>query len=208
MFQTNTKWLSRLNWVRLRRTQPLIITGCHPDSISTNLYIKETNFIISSPQAYFHAEKTHDACAEACEPMFIGHFGTYKSRPCVGGCVLNTKTLSLSQSRQEKFKKMPVHRFYLYLMHSICLQLACCHQLSHVENELRDLVTQHSVIRRAEMSAVIKDFRDGTIATVKWPSLIETAFELDRASEELLWYIHILEQLNTYNSKYKPLLRS
>lgn len=126
---------------------------------------------------------------------------------CVGECVLYSKILSLSQSRQEKFKKMPVHRFYLYIIHSICLPLACCHQLSPVENELRDLVTQHSVIRRAGMSAVIKDFRDGTIATVKWPSLIETVFELDRASEELLWYIHILEQLNTYHSKYKPLLR-
>lgn len=102
---------------------------------------------------------------------------------------------------------MPVHRFYLYIIHSICLPLACCHQLSPVENELRDLVTQHSVIGRAGMNTVIKNFRDGTIATVKWPSLIETAFELDRASDELLWYIHILEQLDIYNSKCKFLLR-
>ncbi|KAJ9283454.1 hypothetical protein DTO280E4_9144 [Paecilomyces variotii] len=50
------------------------------------------------------------------------------------------------------------------------------------------------------MTAVIKGFRDGTIATVKWPNLIETAFELDRASDELLWYIHIVEQLDIYNS--------
>lgn len=101
---------------------------------------------------------------------------------------------------------MSVHRFYLYLMHSICLPLACCHQLSHVENELRDLVTQDSVIMRAGMTAVIKGFRDGTIATVKWPSLIETAFELDRASDELLWYIHLLGQLDIYKSKCESLL--
>jgi len=175
-----------LNWVRLGNTQPLIITGCHPDAVQTNLYVNETSFITSSPQAYFHAQKTHDAPAEACEPKFIGHFGTYKSRPCVGEFVLYSKTLSLSQSRKENFNKMPVHRFYLYLMHSICLPLACCHQLSPVEKELRDLVTKNSVIMRAGMTAVIKGFRDGTIATVKWPSLIKTAFELDRASDELL----------------------
>jgi hypothetical protein len=56
MFQTNTKWSYRLNWVRLRHTQPLIVTGGHPDVISTNLYVKETSFITSSAQAYFHAQ--------------------------------------------------------------------------------------------------------------------------------------------------------
>lgn len=131
----------------------------------------------------------------------------YKSRLCVRESVLHSQTLSLSKSRKENLNKMPAHRFYLYLMHSVCLPLACCHQLSPVENELRDLVTQSSVIMRAGMTAVIKDFRDGTIATVKWPSLIETAFELDRASDELLWYFHILEQLDIHNSKCEFLLR-
>lgn len=115
----------------------------------------------------------------------------------------NTVRASITE---RNFNNMPVHRFYLYLMHSICLPLACCHQLSPVENELRDLVTQNSIIMRAGMTSVIKGFRDGTIATVNWPSLIETAFELDRASDELLWYIHILEQLDIYNSKCKSLL--
>ena len=118
-----------------------------------------------------------------------------------------SKALSLSKSRKENLNEMPVHRFYLYLMHSVCLPLACCHQLSPVENELRDLGTQNSVIMRAGMTAVIKDFRDGTVATVKWSSLIETAFELDRASDELLRYFHILEQLDIHNSKCESFLR-
>lgn len=141
--------------IELSPTQAsLIVTGGHPDVISTNLYVKEPSFITSSPQAYFHAQKTHDARTEACEPKFIGYFGTYKSRPCVGESVLYSKTLPLSQSRKAKFNQMPVHRFYLYIIYSIYLPLACCHQLSPVENELRDLVTQHSVIRRAGMSTV------------------------------------------------------
>lgn len=58
MFQNNTSWSYRLNWVRLGHTQPLIITGCHPDVILTNLYVKETSFITSSPKAYFMHKRT------------------------------------------------------------------------------------------------------------------------------------------------------
>jgi hypothetical protein len=104
----------------------------------------------------------------------------YKSYPYVREFILYSKMLSLSKSQKDNLNKMPVHRFYLYLINSICLLLVYCHQLSPIENELRDLMTQDSVIMRAGIAIVIKDFRDGAIATIEWPSLIKTAFELDR----------------------------
>lgn len=81
--------------------------------------------------------------------------------------------------------------FYFWLL---WLPSGISHKLSPVENELRDLVTQESVVTRAGMTTVIKRFRDGTIAAVEWPMLVQTALELDKASEELLWHIHELAE--------------
>lgn len=46
------------------------------------------------------------------------------------------------------------------------------------------------------MASVIRGFRDRTIATVEWPSLIEAELELERALNELLWYIYMVEWLD------------
>jgi hypothetical protein len=106
-----------------------------------------------------------------------------------------------SSDREKKSVKMLALGFHLYLLSSICLSTAHSHKLSPVENELRDLVTQNSVIRCGGMASVIRGFRDGTIATVEWPSLIEAELELERASDELLWYTHMVEWLDIQTSK-------
>lgn len=91
--------------------------------------------------------------------------------------------------------------FYLYLLSSIFLSTAHSRKLSPVENELRDLVTQISVIRCGGMASVIKGFRDGTIAIVQWRCLIEAALELERVSDELLWYMHTVGWLGIQSGK-------
>lgn len=82
----------------------------------------------------------------------------------------------------------------LYIIGTMCVPSAHTYQLSPVESELRDLVTQSSVIQRAGMVEVIRNFRDGNILTVEWPRFIDTAIQLDKASELLTWYMEILEQ--------------
>lgn len=110
-----------------------------------------------------------------------------------------------SSDHEKKLVKMLALRFYLYILSSICLETAHSHKLSPVENELRDLVTQTSVIRCGGMASVIRGFRDGTIATVEWPSLIEAELELERASKNSCgistWSngsIYRLVRVNTY----------
>lgn len=98
-------------------------------------------------------------------------------------------------------EKKRAPRFHLYLLGSICLSTANSHKLSPVKNELRDLVTQDSVIACSGMATVMKGFRDGTIATVDWPRLVEAALELERASDELLWYIHMIEWPDTHSKR-------
>lgn len=99
---------------------------------------------------------------------------------------------------------MRVNYYSLYIIGTMCVPLAHTYQLSPVENELRDLVTQTSVIRRAGMVEVIQNFRDGNILTVEWPRLIDTAIQLDKASELLTWYIETLEQMSIHESTYFP----
>ncbi|KAJ5190943.1 uncharacterized protein N7498_009928 [Penicillium cinerascens] len=78
----------------------------------------------------------------------------------------------------------------------LCLTLARSHPLSSVANELRDLATQKSVVMSTGIATVIKDFRDGIIATVERRSLTETASELDRALEELMWSMYYFDGMN------------
>lgn len=91
--------------------------------------------------------------------------------------------------------------FHLYL-YILCSTLARSHPLGSIANELRDLATQKPVIMRTGMATVIKDFRDGIIATVERRSLIETTSELDGALEELLWSIYYFDGMNSDFSKY------
>ncbi|KAJ5195765.1 hypothetical protein N7449_006244 [Penicillium cf. viridicatum] len=93
----------------------------------------------------------------------------------------------------------------LYLLSTVhiifvCSHRLCSHRLTHAETELRDLVTQQSVIERVGMAEVITDFRDGSIVTVEWPTLVDIVCKLDRASEELLLSIYVLQIQLTYNS--------
>lgn len=101
---------------------------------------------------------------------------------------------------------MRAHYFHLYLLGSMCVPSAYPYRLSPVESQLRDLVTQNSVITRARMVEVIRNYRDGTILPVEWLSLIETAIELDRASELLTWYMDMLDQVAILKCKYFFLL--
>ncbi|KAJ5855539.1 uncharacterized protein N7529_009483 [Penicillium soppii] len=75
---------------------------------------------------------------------------------------------------------------HLYLLSTVRIIFVCSHHFTHVETELQDLVTQQSVIERVGMVEVIRDFRDGNIVTVEWPTLVDIVCKLDRASEELL----------------------
>jgi hypothetical protein len=55
------------------------------------------------------------------------------------------------------------------------------------------------VVERVGMAAVIKDFRDGSIVTVEWPTLVDIASSLDRASEQLLWSTYVLQLRVSHN---------
>ncbi|KAJ5658217.1 uncharacterized protein N7484_001866 [Penicillium longicatenatum] len=66
--------------------------------------------------------------------------------------------------------------------------------LSPTENELRDLVTQESVVVRAGMATVIKDYRDGVTTIIDRRGLIDLVSELHGASEELLWSLYRFER--------------
>jgi hypothetical protein len=91
---------------------------------------------------------------------------------------------------------------HLYLLSTVCIIFVSSHRLTHVEAELRDLVTQRSVIERVGMVEVIKDFRDGSIVAVEWATLVDMASKLDRASEELLWSIYVLQIRLSHNSMW------
>jgi hypothetical protein len=146
-----------------------------------------------------HAIKTHDARAKA---VFLGFLNNYLNKKSTM-FYFCTECLSGSRVSPERSVKMRALGSHLYLLSSIFLSTAHSHRLSPVENELRDLVTQNSVIRCGGMASVIKGFRDGTIAIVEWPYLIEAALELERASDELLWYMHTVGWLDTQTSKDK-----
>jgi len=81
---------------------------------------------------------------------------------------------------------------HLCLLSTVRIIFVCSHRLTHVETELRDLVTQQSVIERVGMAEVIRDFRDSSIVTVEWRTLVDIVCKLDRASEELLLSIYVL----------------
>jgi hypothetical protein len=95
--------------------------------------------------------------------------------------------------------------FHLYIL---SLSTAYSHKLSPVENELRDVVIQNAVIRCGGRASVIKGFRDRIIATVEWSGLIEAELELERASDELLWYMHMVEWLDIQTGKCESLFAS
>jgi ketosteroid isomerase-like protein len=62
--------------------------------------------------------------------------------------------------------------------------------------ELRDLVTQKSVIQRANMAAVMRNYRDDVVLTVERKSCLAAELRISHASEDLLWAISVLEGLH------------
>lgn len=69
-------------------------------------------------------------------------------------------------------------------------------ELSTTEMELRDLVTQKSVIQRANMAAVMRNYRDGVVLTVERKSCLAAELRRSHASEDLFWAISVLEGLH------------
>jgi predicted xylose isomerase-like sugar epimerase len=82
--------------------------------------------------------------------------------------------------------------FRLFFINMMILNTSC-HQLSNVESELRNLVTQSAVIQRAGMVTVIKDYRDGKVVLVDSIALMAIAVQLNHASEELFRGLYSLE---------------
>ncbi|KAG0153425.1 hypothetical protein PDIDSM_5278 [Penicillium digitatum] len=62
--------------------------------------------------------------------------------------------------------------------------------------ELRDLVTQKSVIQRANMAAVMRNYRDRVVLTVERKSCLAAELRRSHASEDLFWAISVLEGLH------------
>ena len=92
-----------------------------------------------------------------------------------------------------------------YCFLRLCLLSVISHQLfpgiygrelSATEMELRDLVTQTSVIQRANMAAVIRNYRDGVVLTVERKSCLAAELRIRHASEDLLWAMLMLEDLH------------
>jgi hypothetical protein len=109
---------------------------------------------------------------------------------------------SISTASFQELKMLRI-LLHLYLLSTVRIIFVCSHHFTHVETELQDLVTQQSVIERVGMVEVIRDFRDGNIVTVEWPTLVDIVCKLDRASEELLLSIYVLQIQLTYpNSKW------
>jgi hypothetical protein len=96
-----------------------------------------------------------------------------------------------------------LYRFLLLCF--IPFQLLCpeihARELSTTEMELRDLVTQKSVIQRANMASFMRNYRDGVVLAVERESCLAAELRIIHASKDLLLAISTLEGLHLPTSK-------